>query len=336
MAVLVTGASGFIALHVINLLLSQNYKVIGTVRSQDKVDKIIKQFNNPNLSFELVTDITKLDAFDETLKKHSNEIDYVIHMASPLPDEGNTDFENHYLLPAVNGTKSVLSAIKKFAPKGVKHVVMTSSIVAMLNVNDDSAITTEKDWNPITWEQAKTSSFLCYFGSKTYSEKAAWDFLKENKDEVDFKFTTVNPVMVFGRQMFDEDVKDTLNVSCEYVNKILYLPPTEKLSQDYAMSYVHVDDVALAHVMAMREDRLDGERLLLSAGTYSDQLVANSINKQFPQVKGTIPAAIENCDKLMIRYDSIATQKQLGIEWKSFDVAVYDIAHQALKRLGKL
>ncbi|CCE65691.1 hypothetical protein TPHA_0M01160 [Tetrapisispora phaffii CBS 4417] len=336
MAVLVTGASGFIALHVINLLLSQNYKVIGTVRSQAKADKVIRQFNNPNLSFEIISDITKLDAFDETLKKHGKEIDNVIHMASPLPEEGNTDFENHYLLPAVNGTKSILSAIKKFAPRSVKHVVMTSSIAAIINVNDFSVVTTEKDWNPITWEQAKTSSFMCYLGSKTYSEKAAWDFLKENKDEVDFKFTAVNPAMVFGRQMFDEDVKDTLNVSCEFVNKILCLPPTEKLSQDYAMSYVHVDDVALAHVKAIQEDKFDGKRLLLSAGTYSDQLIANSINKQFPQIKGTIPPAVEDCKQLDIRYDSAVTQKLLGIEWKSFDASVYDIVHQALKRRGKL
>lgn len=36
MSILVSGATGFIALHVVSDLLKQDYKVIGTVRSSEK------------------------------------------------------------------------------------------------------------------------------------------------------------------------------------------------------------------------------------------------------------------------------------------------------------
>lgn len=51
MYVLVTGVTDCIALHVVDQLLKQSYKVNGTVRSQEKFDKLIRQFNeNPNMS----------------------------------------------------------------------------------------------------------------------------------------------------------------------------------------------------------------------------------------------------------------------------------------------
>ena len=93
------------------------------MRSQEKSDKLIRQFNeNPNLSLEIVSDIFQLNAFDDVVNKHSSDTDFVIHMTSPVKYEVN-DFNNEVLIPAVNGTKIILKAIKKYPPHTVRHVV---------------------------------------------------------------------------------------------------------------------------------------------------------------------------------------------------------------------
>lgn len=66
--VLLTGANGFIALYILGKLLERGYKVIGTVRSQEKADALYKKFetdhSDPNLKLVVVEDLTAAGAFD--------------------------------------------------------------------------------------------------------------------------------------------------------------------------------------------------------------------------------------------------------------------------------
>ena len=45
-------------------------------------------------------------------------------------------------------------------------------------------------------EEALSDGHLAYMGSKKFAEKAAWDFVENEKPE--FTLSTVNPVMIFG------------------------------------------------------------------------------------------------------------------------------------------
>jgi uncharacterized protein YbjT (DUF2867 family) len=68
--ILVTGASGFVAAHVLTAFLDAGYKVRGTVRSQEtaaKVKKTHAKYVN-NLSFAIVPDIRTKGAFGEAVK----------------------------------------------------------------------------------------------------------------------------------------------------------------------------------------------------------------------------------------------------------------------------
>lgn len=84
--VLLTGASGFIAAHTLDILLERGHSVVGTVRSQEKADKIKAQYNGKyadNLSFAIVPDIAQPGAFDEAVKSDP-PFEAVLHTASPF------------------------------------------------------------------------------------------------------------------------------------------------------------------------------------------------------------------------------------------------------------
>ncbi|CCE90912.1 SDR family oxidoreductase TDEL_0C00230 [Torulaspora delbrueckii] len=344
MSILVSGATGFIALHVVSDLLKQDYKVIGTVRSQEKADKLHKQFgNNPNLSFELVSDIAAPEAFDKVFQKHGKDIKVVLHTASPFTLE-TTNYEKDLLLPAVNGTKSILESIKKYAADSVERVVVTSSHAAVMDVSkegDGSIVYTEKDWNPATWENCQIDGLNAYCGSKKLAEKAAWDFLEENKNVVKFKMSTINPTYVFGPQLFDEDVKDKLNTSCELINSILKNnPQVEYLLENFKGHFVDVRDVAKAHLVAFQKDEAIGQRLLTTNGRFVYQDLVDIINEDFPQLKGKVivgkPGAGKQLYGTFPDVNNTRSKEILGFEFISLHKSVHDTAAQVLKKEGKL
>lgn len=341
--VLVSGATGFIAQHILNDLLKQDYRVIGTVRSQEKADRLKRQFgNNPNLSFELVADIAAPQAFDKVFEKHGKDVKVVLHTASPFTFE-TTEYEKDLLIPAVNGTKSILESIKKYAAEVVERVVITSSFAAVLDMsqsNDGSVVYTEKDWNPATWENCQTDGGSAYCASKKLAEKAAWEFLEANKGVVKFQMSTVNPTYVYGPQLFDEDVKEKLNTSCEFVNAILKNSPQVKALAGLKGHFVDVRDVAKAHLVAFQKKEAAGQRLIASNGRFTYQDLMDIVNEDFPQLKGKVPAGEPGSGKKL--YDSFPdidnskSKKIFDFQLNNLHNAVHDTAAQVLKKEGKL
>lgn len=60
--ILVTGANGFAAIHIVDLLLKKGYSVRATVRSQSKevhLKKVFEKYGD-KLEFAIVPDITKV------------------------------------------------------------------------------------------------------------------------------------------------------------------------------------------------------------------------------------------------------------------------------------
>lgn len=71
--------------------------------------------------------------------------------------------------------------------------VITSSFAAIIDTekgNRPGYVYSEKDWNPMTEEAALENPSRGYFGSKTFAEKAAWDFVE--KEKPNFTLATVN------------------------------------------------------------------------------------------------------------------------------------------------
>lgn len=85
--VLLTGGSGFIAAHTLDVLLKRGHSVVTTVRTQEKADKIEadnkEAVEKDQLGFAIVPDIAQEGAFDEAVKSDP-PFEVVLHTASPF------------------------------------------------------------------------------------------------------------------------------------------------------------------------------------------------------------------------------------------------------------
>ena len=220
--ILLTGASGFVAAHVLNSLLQHGYSIRGTVRSEATAEKVRKTHShllngdNSRLTFAIVPDVAKSGAFDKAVK----DVDGVIHTASPFVMQVENN-ERDLLDPAIKGTTEILKAVQKYAPQ-VKRIVITSSFAAIVDPTQGARpgyTYSEKDWNPVTYEQAKGGDGgTAYCASKKFAEKAAWDFVEMEKPN--FDVATICPPMIYGPLDHDASL-DHLNTSSSDIYRFM-------------------------------------------------------------------------------------------------------------------
>ena len=256
--VLVTGATGFIGLHCIDQLLNQGYAVNGSLRSPKRKDEIfnaLKIKNTPTENLNLfIFNLTEDDGWDEGMK----DCDYLLHIASPLSVKAYDD--DYFVKPAVAGVKRAF----KFAMKhNVKKVVLTSSVAAIIETDEDKEYFDETDWSDL--ESRKINS---YAKSKTLAEKAAWDFVKEHENP--FELAVVNPALVTGPSL-TKDLGES--------NKSIEMVVTGKMPVAIPMQFGFVDvrDVAAAHILAMQSPSSNGERFALSEKDLSYKEIAKTL-----------------------------------------------------------
>ena len=125
--VLVTGASGFIAKHVIAELIRQGYQVQATLRDLSREEETWRAIGNAGATAGDVkffpADLLDDDGWAEAMQGCT----YLQHVASPFPLKNPRD-PDEVIRPAREGAVRVLKAAKE---AGVKRVVLTSSVVAI-------------------------------------------------------------------------------------------------------------------------------------------------------------------------------------------------------------
>ncbi|TCD64033.1 methylglyoxal reductase (NADPH-dependent) gre2 [Steccherinum ochraceum] len=271
--VLVTGANGYIAMHVVDQLLKGGYSVRGTVRSESKIKYIQDYFKSYGDKLELVVvpDITKEGAFDN----YVSDVDAIEHTASPFTMQ--IDDPNEVIAPAVAGTTSVLQSAVLHG-KNVKRIVVTSSTGAVLEVDTGKTTFTEDDWNDqairIVEEKGSAADAPSkYRASKTLAERAAWKVAELHKDS--FELTTICPPFVYGPPIHE------INGGSEGLNQSLkdwfniVLKGTKDSDKEFlakvGSSWVDVRDVAKAHVLALKTVDAGGQRIIVSTGAWKWQ-----------------------------------------------------------------
>ncbi|CAK7232979.1 methylglyoxal reductase (NADPH-dependent) gre2 [Sporothrix bragantina] len=329
--VLVTGGSGFIAAHIVEQLLAQGHSVVTTVRTQDKANKIYEahpELGKDRLLIELTPDLDAADAFDKVVQTPGIEV--VLHTASPFHFRV-TDPIKELVEPAIQGTTSVLKAVQKYAPQ-VRRVVVTSSFAAIVDdntVNNPNTTYTEKSWCPITIDDVAGNPNKGYRASKKLAEKAAWDYVKENKPSYDL--VTVNPPMVFGPIVHHLDDLSKINTSNERfvdaVTGVWKKNGNAVPNQGSVLIWVDVRDVAKAHILAgLEKPEVGGHRLFTTSGFYTNNKIHQILLKNFPEYASQLEG-LEPYEELKEHFaiDNSETQKLLGIDWIPLEKSVVDM-----------
>lgn len=256
--VLVSGATGYIASHVIAQLLEAGHEVIGTVRNPDDAGRTAHLRAMPGAGRLRLAgaDLSMPDPFGALM-----DVDTVLHLASPYAINV-ADPQRDLVDPAVQGTLSMLRAAR--ANPRVKRVVLTSSFAAVTD-EPGGKVLTEADWN--------TKSSLvrnAYYYSKTLAERAAWDFMAREKPG--FDLVVINPFLVMGPS-FTREVNTSPQILVD-MTKGAY-PAVMALT----WGIVDVRDVAAAHVAAMEASGAQG-RYLCAAGNMTMAEVVRQMRQE--------------------------------------------------------
>lgn len=265
--VLVTGATGFIAGHVIHQLLEAGHEVTGTARSASKAkalnDTLSRYAGKPVAITIKAADLASDAGWSDAV----HGMDYVQHVASPIPP---TLPKNHdeLIVPARDGALRVLKASRA---AGVKRVVLTSSMAAIAYGwgNARPKLLTEEHWsNP-----DNLADNTAYTRSKTIAERAAWDYV--NGEGKGPELTTINPSAVLGPVMGGD-----FSASLEILTQLLSgkLPGVPRVG----FGIVDVRDVASAHVLAMTTPAAAGERFLVADKFMWFSEVAGTLRGKLP------------------------------------------------------
>ncbi|TVY56237.1 putative uncharacterized oxidoreductase [Lachnellula cervina] len=329
--ILVTGGSGYVAAEVLNAFLSRGYNVRTTVRNDSSADKIKKSHSKyiNQLSFAIVKDVQIPGGHDEAVKG----VDGVVHTASPFLTQVE-DNERDLLLPAIKGTTEVLASVQKNAPN-VKRVVITSSFASVVDVSKGTRsgyAYSEKDWNPTTYEAAAKKDApgaVAYCASKTFAEKAAFDYVKERKPQ--FDITTVCPPMVYGPSGSVVTNLDNLNTSAADIYRLMN-GSCKEVPETSFFGWVDVRDVGEVHARAFESPEAAGQRYLTASSGYTYQQICDIIRKDFPEKRNLVPEGTPNAPYPDVyTLDNSKVKKQLGVEFRSLETSIHDMVVQFIE-----
>jgi nucleoside-diphosphate-sugar epimerase len=267
--VLVTGGSGFVALHAIQQLLDKGYHVRTTIRSLKRKDEVIASLKNAGItSFENLEFAEADLSFDKGWNEAVKNTDYVLHIASPiflhLPKH-----EDEMIRPAVDGTLRVLKAARE---AGVKRVVMTSNFgaVGYSHKNPSQLITEE------SWTDPNEKGLSAYNKSKIFAERAAWDFISREGGHLEL--TVINPTAILGPSFSEK-----LSSGFELLKNML--DGSMKAIPNMELAIVDVRDLADLHIRAMKSPEAKGQRFLaLSGGTMTLPQIAAFLKQNWPEI----------------------------------------------------
>eukprot|EP00933_Yihiella_yeosuensis_P037749 TRINITY_DN31738_c0_g1_i1.p1 TRINITY_DN31738_c0_g1~~TRINITY_DN31738_c0_g1_i1.p1 ORF type:complete len:357 (+),score=39.28 TRINITY_DN31738_c0_g1_i1:114-1184(+) len=251
--VLVTGATGYVGSWCVHEALEAGYQVVGTVRSlaheksaflRDAIEGRpgpMSRAAQKRLTLVEINLLADEDAWDAIFSVGG--FTHVLHTASPFFAKEPSD-PNDYIVPAVQGTTSVINAAIK---AGVRRVVLTSSTAVMLDPVTDEKVYTAADWSDPSTQGS-------YGKSKTLAERAAWHLVEGTSTEL----TVINPGFILGPTLYtDKNMLDSFE-SGSFMTRVLnrQLP----FAPAHSLDICHVRDVARAHVAAMTASDAAGNR----------------------------------------------------------------------------
>ncbi|MBL4767228.1 MAG: NAD-dependent epimerase/dehydratase family protein [Rhodobacteraceae bacterium] len=326
--VLVTGATGYIAKHLVLQLLNGGYSVVGSARSTAR-EKELRTALTPHLTDPtaldrlrlVVLDLNSDDGWDAAMQG----IDVVMHTASPFPMTMPQN-EQDIIRPAVEGA---LRAVKAAKAAGITRVIMTSSVVAIANSERPEGRDThnESDWSELTGPSA-----TAYLKSKTLAERAVWDW--QSADAPDMQITMINPSFVQGAPL-----DNNFGTSIEVIDRLMR--GKDPMVPDIGFPCVDVRDIALMHIRAMETSDSIGKRFIgvdryLTFAEIAGLLKADHPSYKIPtrvaphfliRVMALFDKTIRSIVPMLGKHETVSgarAQSLLGMEFRDVRLAVRD------------
>ncbi|MHC3471062.1 NAD-dependent epimerase/dehydratase family protein [Streptomyces sp. 7R007] len=270
--VLVTGVSGFIGAHTAAELLRRGYAVRGSVRSPARAAEVRAAMAEAGADDTLL-DILPLDLLsDEGWTAATAGCRYVLHIASPFVTTKPKDPQD-LIRPAVQGTTRALNAA---LDAGVERVVVTSSLAAVQYAPARTGhVFTASDWTP-----PDRRGLNAYTASKVQAERAAWDIMERRG--VRDRLAVINPGAVIGPLLSDDPGTSVTAIQQIMAGALPMVP-------DLRLPWVHVRDVADAHIEAMTSKTAGATRTIVATDPTSLIDVAAVLRARLPEASGKIP-----------------------------------------------
>ncbi|CAI6340116.1 unnamed protein product [Periconia digitata] len=281
--IVVTGVNGLIGSLVADLLLERGYAVRGVVRDVEKSqwlsEYLAKKYEHTKFELVSVPDLAVEGCFDEALKGASG----FIHLASPLGGEAPD-----IIIPkAVNINLNVMKAAAKAS--SIKRVVVTSSALAAsypsINVKK---VVDQSSFNDESVEDVQNNSptkevMALYVAIKVSTERACWDWVRENKP--DFDFNTILPYVNFGKLMVPEKQGEPSTIAwakAAFDNNEMFAPLSQGIKPQW---FISTRDCALLHVAALLHPSIISERIFGYAEKWDFNKLLAIMREAYPDRK---------------------------------------------------
>jgi dihydroflavonol-4-reductase len=252
MAVLVTGATGFIGAHVVIELLSRGIAVRAMMRNV----QLAEMFPRSDL-----LEVVKADLFDiDSLRSAVQGCEDVIHCAAALYVSAK-DIQKEVVDPSIIGTENLCSVMQD-----VKRIVHTSSVAAIRPTKyQNGQLLSDEDWC-----DDATVSTNGYGLAKAEAEKR----MRSWAEGKNIRLVTIHPSVVFGPLLHKRHAEGSMS----YLKHFVRGPP---FVLDIHINFVDVRDVAIAHVNALDLGR-DRQRYIL----HKQGMWMNEIGRELTSTMG--------------------------------------------------
>lgn len=243
--VAVTGASGYIASHVVRELLARGATVHAVARDPGKLghlEALARELPGTLRTF-------RADLLDRAaLAAAFAGCGTVIHTASPFLLTVR-DVQRDLVAPALDGTRNVLSSL----PETVRRVVLTSSVVAIYG---DACECTERGgtFDETQWNTSSTPTHEPYAYSKTVAERLAWEMAGQQDR---WRLVVINPSFVMGPSLSARVDGTSVDTLLRLVDGRLRTGIWQEV-----FGWVDVREVATAHVEAAIRPDAEGRHIL--------------------------------------------------------------------------
>lgn len=327
MVILITGATGYLGGQLVKESFTRGHSVRAVVRSEESFKKLKEQFPEfaSKLSRVIASDITKPESYEGAFEG----VVGVIHAASPfnLQPENN---ERDLLQPAIQGSVSILEAALRYG-KDVKRVVVTSSHASVADVSKGKRpgyVYNEKDWNPMTYEQAAdpaTDGVTAYCASKALAERAVWNWADKHSG-ASFDVVTITPPWIFGP--YATELTSTKHLS-ESVRLIYNLLGAKEVPEFDFGGYADVREVSAAHLLALEVPAAGGQRFWVGQ-SLRWQTVVDIGREEFPELRSRLPVGKPGWVEDAYGVDGSKAEKVLGLKYLTLRETIRDTFSQLL------